>query len=135
MTVKKILTLGVVGLALIGCSGKEDTVNVSKRELPPQTKTLGDSDVEKLIIQAATQRHWACAPSKANSLVCTQDRRNIHLKVRVDYTKTDFSVTQLTEITENTHKKIIHRYNVWVKNLEKTIMEIFIKHNLKNVSK
>lgn len=135
MTVKKILTLGVVGLAVIGCSGKEDTVNVSKRELPPQTKTLGDSDVEKLIIQAAAQRRWVCGPLKANSLVCTQDRRNIHLKVQVDYTNTDFSVTQISEDTDNLHKKIIHRHNVWVKKLEKTIMDLFINHNLKNVSK
>lgn len=135
MTMKITLALGVVALILIGCSSKEDVINFYKRELPPQTKTLNDSDVEKLIIQAAAQRRWVCGPLKANSLVCTQDRRNIHLKVQVDYTNTDFSVTQISENTDNLHKKIIHRHNVWVKKLEKTIMDLFINHNLKNVSK
>jgi uncharacterized lipoprotein NlpE involved in copper resistance len=132
---KTILTLGAVALTLIGCSGKEDIVNVSKRELPPQTTALSDADVEKMIVQAAAQRRWVCGHLKANSLVCTQDRRNIHLKVRVDYTKTDFSVTQISENTEDLHKKIVHRHNVWVKKLEKTIMDLFIKQNLKNVRK
>lgn len=135
MTARSIFAICAIGASLMGCSQQEKTVNISHKDLPPQNSSMNDSEVGKLIIQAAAQRRWACGADQSNSLVCTQDARNIHLKVRIDYTKTDFSVTQLTEKQENLSKKILHRYNVWVKNLEKTILDVFTKNNLKNIKR
>ncbi len=135
MAMKMIFTVSTIGLIMMGCSRHEEVHNVEKRGLPAQTQTLSDAEIGKMISKAAARRRWTCGPVESNRMVCTQERLNPSLKIQIDFSKSDFSITQLTNTAGGSEQTIHRRYNKWIKNLEKTIMDLFIKHNLKAQTK
>lgn len=110
------------------CSRYHDTYNVSKRELPANAQKMNDNEIETLILRAASRSKWICTQAGLKTLNCSVANVKHPAKIQIIYTHQDFSISHVNagHLDQSDHQ--VHRnYNKWIKRLEKTILNTFIK--------
>ncbi len=122
MSFKKISTLilAVLLVTIVGC--RSNPVREVNNAPVMATGKYTAKDVKNAIIQAGQSIGWGMKPVKPGLIIGTIFVRNHMAKIKIKYSKKDFSIHYKDSAGLNYDGTNIHRsYNNWIKNLEQRI--------------
>ncbi len=114
--------VGIVLLVLTGC-GAASVYNIQNNPVEVKQSSTND-DIYKAIKRAGVSLGWIITKVKDGEAKATINLRTHQAVVRIDYNKTEYSITYLNSINlkYDAQKNTIHsNYNSWIQNLEQAI--------------
>lgn len=115
----------IVALALFvsACAYKAQPIhNVVDRPMPVGSRPLTMAEIENAIINAGQSLDWRFEKLGEGRLRATQDQAKHAATAEIVFDQKKYSITQISSRNLNQQGDRIHsRYNVWARNLEKSI--------------
>lgn len=127
-TQRLILMLGLVSVLSSGCAYQHRAL--LKPNIPIAQKTNSDQS-KKIILSALSARGWNVVEEGSGYVTARQDRGGHSATVKVTYGSDHVDITYVDSTNlrfrDQDGRQTIHsRYNVWVRNLARTIRKGFL---------
>jgi len=116
--------LGIIfATSITGCA-HETVYNVEHHPTPPGAKKLTLQQMGQRIQRAVAKRSWRCDETTPHVLICHHEKRTHKAIVQIDYNRDFFAIHNVKSENLNYGSGKIHKkYNRWIKDMEKDIMD------------
>lgn len=123
-----LLLLGF-SLTLMSCAKTQPILNLYDQ---PASQNLTQSQVQKCIELAGTQRGWIMEETKPGLISGSIERNGHYARIKIPYSNKGYSINYDTSTNFMVSGDTIHRnYNKWIKILNQGIQENMRKENEK----